>query len=118
MAEKDLVYRGKSKDVFRITGGPHAGKYRLVFTDRATGYLENGKTVFDPGYDIVVGDIPGKGAIDLPRVLQAISAIGYEGFITVELYTYEEEAAEAAQAAYRYLHGWQGRFQDRVGPEH
>ncbi|MDD5704490.1 MAG: phosphoribosylaminoimidazolesuccinocarboxamide synthase [Kiritimatiellae bacterium] len=63
MAEKDLVYRGKSKDVFRITSGPHAGKYRLVFTDRATGYLENGKTVFDPGYDIVVGEIPGKGAI-------------------------------------------------------
>lgn len=63
MAEKDLVYRGKSKDVFNITEGPHAGKYRFVFTDRATGYIENGKTVFDPGYDTVVGDIPGKGAI-------------------------------------------------------
>lgn len=63
MAEKDLVYRGKSKDVIRITEGPHAGKYRFVFTDRATGYVENGKTVFDPGYDKVVGEIPGKGAI-------------------------------------------------------
>lgn len=63
MAEKDLVYRGKSKDVFNITEGPHAGKYRFVFTDRATGYRENGKTVFDPGYDTVVGEIPGKGAI-------------------------------------------------------
>ena len=63
MSEKDLVYRGKSKDVFNITEGPHAGKYRMVFTDRATGYVENGKTVFDPGYDTVVGDIPGKGAI-------------------------------------------------------
>jgi phosphoribosylaminoimidazole-succinocarboxamide synthase len=58
MAEKDLVYRGKSKDVFNITEGPYAGKYRLVFTDRAAGYIENGKTVFDPGYDTVVGDIP------------------------------------------------------------
>ncbi|MDT8272977.1 MAG: phosphoribosylaminoimidazolesuccinocarboxamide synthase [Desulfomonilia bacterium] len=63
MAEKNLVYRGKSKDVFTITDGPHKGKYRLIFTDRATGYMENGKPVFDPGYDVVVGEIPGKGAI-------------------------------------------------------
>ena len=63
MAEQDLVYRGKSKDVYNITQGPHSGKYRLVFTDRATGYMENGKAVFDPGYDAVVGEIPGKGAV-------------------------------------------------------
>jgi len=63
MEEKDLIYRGKSKDVYDITEGPYKGKYRFVFTDRATGYIENGKTVFDPGYDNVVGDIPGKGAI-------------------------------------------------------
>ena len=63
MTEKNLVYRGKSKDVYHITEGPYTGKYRFVFTDRATGYIENGKTVFDPGYDTVVGDIPGKGAI-------------------------------------------------------
>lgn len=63
MEEKNLVYRGKSKDVFNITEGPYAGKYRFVFTDKATGYIENGKVVFDPGYDTVVGTIPGKGAI-------------------------------------------------------
>ncbi|MDD4870570.1 MAG: phosphoribosylaminoimidazolesuccinocarboxamide synthase [Kiritimatiellae bacterium] len=63
MAEQNLVYRGKSKDVFNITEGPYAGKYRFVFTDRGTGYKENGKIVFDPGYDTVVGEIPGKGAI-------------------------------------------------------
>jgi len=63
MEEQNLVYRGKSKDVYKIPEGPHAGKYLFVFTDRATGYLENGKTVFDPGYDTVVGEIPGKGAI-------------------------------------------------------
>jgi phosphoribosylaminoimidazole-succinocarboxamide synthase len=63
MADEKLIYRGKSKDVFSITEGPYAGKYRFVFTDRATGYMENGKLVFDPGYDTVVGDIPGKGAI-------------------------------------------------------
>ena len=63
MTEKNLVYRGKSKDVYNITEGPYKGKYRFVFTDKATGYIENGKTVFDPGYDTVVGNIPGKGAI-------------------------------------------------------
>jgi len=63
MEEKDLVYRGKSKDVYNIPDGPFAGKYRFVFTDKATGYIENGKVVFDPGYDTVVGSIPGKGAI-------------------------------------------------------
>jgi phosphoribosylaminoimidazole-succinocarboxamide synthase len=63
MTDKNLVYRGKSKDVFNITEGAYTGKYRFVFTDRATGYVENGKTVFDPGYDVVVGEIPDKGAI-------------------------------------------------------
>lgn len=63
MGKKNLVYRGKSKDVFNITEGPHKGKYRFVFTDKGTGYIENGKIVFDPGYDTVVGQIPGKGAI-------------------------------------------------------
>lgn len=63
MAEENLVYQGKSKNVCTIPDGPHAGKYRLVFKDEATGYIENGKVVFDPGYDAVVGDIPGKGAI-------------------------------------------------------
>jgi phosphoribosylaminoimidazole-succinocarboxamide synthase len=63
MHDPNLIYSGKSKDVFNITEGPYAGKYRLVFTDKATGYIENGKPVFDPGYDSVVGEIPGKGAI-------------------------------------------------------
>jgi phosphoribosylaminoimidazole-succinocarboxamide synthase len=63
MAEKKLIYSGKSKDVFEITEGSHAGKYLLLFKDGATGYMENGKPVFDPGYDTVVGEIPGKGAI-------------------------------------------------------
>lgn len=63
MPEERLVYRGKSKDVFEVAEGEHKGKYRLVFTDRATGYMDGGKPVFDPGYDVVVGEIPGKGAV-------------------------------------------------------
>ncbi|HDS11693.1 MAG TPA: hypothetical protein ENN77_02190 [Candidatus Wirthbacteria bacterium] len=63
MSESNLLYRGKSKDVCQITEGQYAGKYKLIFRDDATGYLENGNPVFDPGYDVVVGQIPGKGAI-------------------------------------------------------
>ncbi|NLO02791.1 MAG: hypothetical protein GX126_10820 [Bacteroidales bacterium] len=63
MAEDNLIYSGKSKNVYNISEGPYKGKYRLVFKDEATGYIENGKPVFDPGYDTVVGEIPGKGAI-------------------------------------------------------
>ncbi len=63
MEDNNLVYSGKSKDVYKITEGPYAGKYHFVFTDKATGYMENGKPVFDPGYDVVVGAIPGKGSI-------------------------------------------------------
>lgn len=63
MSEKNLIYVGKSKNVYAITEGPYTGKYKLLFKDGATGYIENGKVVFDPGYDTVVGNIPGKGAI-------------------------------------------------------
>jgi len=63
MNNEKLIISGKSKDVFEIAQGQYKGKYRLVFKDDATGYMENGKPVFDPGYDSVVGRIPGKGAI-------------------------------------------------------
>jgi len=62
--KENFVYSGKSKDIYRIPAGEYQGKYAFVFTDRATGYLDNdGNPVFDPGYDNVVGEIPGKGAI-------------------------------------------------------
>jgi sugar phosphate isomerase/epimerase len=48
----------------------------------------------------------GAGAIDLPNVLNTIGAIGYTGFVTVELYTYEDSAPEAALAAFKFLEKW------------
>lgn len=48
----------------------------------------------------------GRGAIDLYGVLNAIEEIGYEGFVTVELYTYEHAAEDAAIEAFRYLQKW------------
>lgn len=64
LRKENFVYSGKSKDIYRIPDGEFKDKYAFVFTDRGTGYLdENGRPVFDPGYDNVVGEIPGKGAI-------------------------------------------------------
>jgi phosphoribosylaminoimidazole-succinocarboxamide synthase len=64
LTKENFVYSGKSKDIYRIPEGEFKGKYAFVFSDRGTGYLdENNKPVFDPGYDYVVGEIPGKGAI-------------------------------------------------------
>jgi sugar phosphate isomerase/epimerase len=47
--------------------------------------------------------MPGDGAIDLPGVLESIESTGFSGFVTVELYTYSENAEEAARRAFRYL---------------
>jgi sugar phosphate isomerase/epimerase len=50
----------------------------------------------------------GDGAMDIDGFLEAVEATGYDGFVTVELYPYEETAVEAARGAYDYLdeHGW------------
>ncbi|MEW6352055.1 MAG: sugar phosphate isomerase/epimerase family protein [Thermodesulfobacteriota bacterium] len=48
----------------------------------------------------------GDGAIDLPRVLRAIEGIGYRGYVTVELYTYEHVAVQAVRNAFDYLAAW------------
>ncbi|MGD9505392.1 MAG: sugar phosphate isomerase/epimerase family protein [Syntrophobacteraceae bacterium] len=45
----------------------------------------------------------GEGAIDIPGVLRSISDAGYDGFVTVELYTYEDQPIEAARQAFAYL---------------
>ncbi len=45
----------------------------------------------------------GHGAIDIAGVLRAIDGTGYEGFVTVELYTYEDRPVEAARMSLNYL---------------
>jgi len=47
--------------------------------------------------------LPGKGAIDFPSVFKAIEDIEYDGFITVELYPYDDQPVEAARQALAYL---------------
>ncbi len=45
--------------------------------------------------------IPGEGAIDFTATLKAIRALGYNGWLTIELYPYAEKPDEAAGLAYR-----------------
>jgi sugar phosphate isomerase/epimerase len=51
----------------------------------------------------------GDGAIDIPGVLERIENTGFSGFVTVELYTYSEDAEGAARRAFQYLRGWRER---------
>ncbi|MBI5248295.1 MAG: sugar phosphate isomerase/epimerase [Desulfomonile tiedjei] len=48
----------------------------------------------------------GEGAVNIPDVLNTIESIEYSGFVTVELYTYESAAMEAALTAFEYLKKW------------
>jgi sugar phosphate isomerase/epimerase len=47
--------------------------------------------------------IPGKGSIDFLPIFEAMDKIGYDGFVTVELYPYQDNPVEAAREAYIYL---------------
>lgn len=47
--------------------------------------------------------IPGRGGIDFKSVLRAIDGIGYDGFVTVELYPYQDDPVSAAREAFEYL---------------
>jgi sugar phosphate isomerase/epimerase len=43
--------------------------------------------------------IPGEGAIDFPSVFRAIQEIGYDGWVTIELYPYVDDPDHAAKSA-------------------
>lgn len=47
--------------------------------------------------------IPGLGAIDYKSLFAALHEVGYDGYLTVELYPYEEEPMRAAEEAYAFL---------------
>jgi sugar phosphate isomerase/epimerase len=44
--------------------------------------------------------VPGEGAIDFAAVFQAMRAIGYNGWVTIELYPYVDDPDAAARAAF------------------
>jgi sugar phosphate isomerase/epimerase len=50
--------------------------------------------------------VPGRGVIDFRAVLAALRDVGYDGWVTVELYPYESQAREVAEEAMRALAKW------------
>jgi len=85
-----LIYVGKTKDVFEIEEKDsigYVGKFVMLFKDTATGYVvDKGKpterVVFDSGYDIVVGEIPGKGIVDCQSTTYFFSLLEEKGVQT------------------------------------
>ena len=47
--------------------------------------------------------IPGTGDMDFAAILETLADIGYDGFATVELYTYPHQPGYAAREALRFL---------------
>jgi sugar phosphate isomerase/epimerase len=47
--------------------------------------------------------IPGIGSIDFEKIFDTIKKIGYKGFVTVELYPYQNNPIEVAKQAYNFL---------------
>ncbi len=47
--------------------------------------------------------IPGLGSINFKEILGSISDIGFDGFVTVELYPYKDKPSEAAAKSLEYL---------------
>jgi sugar phosphate isomerase/epimerase len=44
--------------------------------------------------------VPGEGAIDFAAIFQAIRAVGYNGWVTIELYPYVDDPDAAARLAF------------------
>lgn len=49
--------------------------------------------------------VPGEGNMDISGLIGTLARHGYEGFITLELYTYPHEPAEAARRSLAYMRG-------------
>jgi fructoselysine 3-epimerase len=47
--------------------------------------------------------IPGEGDINFEVLLRALDSVSYDGFVTVELYTYSKTPEQAAKKAFDYL---------------
>lgn len=54
--------------------------------------------------------IPGKGEVNFRKLLSILRKYAYDGFLTVELYTYPHEPDEAARQSFSYLHNLMADF--------
>jgi sugar phosphate isomerase/epimerase len=59
--------------------------------------------------------VPGEGAIDFAATFEAIRAIGYDGWVTIELYPYVDDPDAAARTAYEQIQRiLQGNLQSSI----
>ena len=47
--------------------------------------------------------IPGHGIIDFKEIFDSLNSIGYDGFITIELYPYQDNPQDAAIESMTFL---------------
>jgi sugar phosphate isomerase/epimerase len=47
--------------------------------------------------------VPGEGAIDFDPIIEMLQTVGYDGFVTVELYMHQDDPEQAARKALDYL---------------
>lgn len=55
--------------------------------------------------------LPGKGNIDFEPVLALLQQQGYDGYVTIELYPYQETPEEAAIESFAYMRQFAGLFE-------
>ena len=85
------------------------GHFYCVGEDPAEAFLELRPHVRHVHFEDIAASrehrhlLPGHGAIALPRVVAAMAEAGYSGWITVELYPYQDTPYETACAALEYI---------------
>jgi sugar phosphate isomerase/epimerase len=47
--------------------------------------------------------VPGEGAIDFKPILDSLREIGYEGFVTIELYMHQDNPEDVARRSFTYI---------------
>ena len=46
---------------------------------------------------------PGKGAMDYKSIFEALKEVGYSGWVTIELYPFQEDSINVAKRAFEFI---------------
>jgi len=85
------------------------GHFYCVGEDLAAAILHFGRKIAHVHIEDIAADrthyhlLPGDGAIDFAPALRALETIGYDGYVTVELYMHQDNPEEAARLALQRL---------------
>lgn len=95
------MYKGKTKDVYKRDDG----NLEFHFKDTATGTISEGKTIFDPGFDNVVGEIPGKGKVSCQFTVYFFELMKKKGIPNHYIRTLSSNSLLARHAELLRVHG-------------